>query len=287
MIHTITTVIKEALSEGWLSTAQVDLHNLDDRERLQLQEWAKASLIQYIITRNQALQLDPIVTFLRILARLRKKGDPEFAAIVNTINEIKAQAKTRCLTAMVLYMFIKPYIRLDQASEFMDLVENFIQNLIVNNLFNKKIGPPSTLICDTKLHEENFMWPDHRTLVMSINEFMKEDMEHPKKARVKWVSDNHWAQISISQKLDLQSTNVWSEFLGFHHIMTVQIHADMRSPYNLTFDWKKIQTWAEKELQQRLQYATELVNYHDFLYPTKMEWLNLHTPILNQSVILG
>ena len=276
-----------------MTKAQVDLHLLDDRERLQLENWSKSLLIEHITVHNQSIQLDPVITHLRILARLKKKGDPEFAALVNTIGEIKGLAKTLQLSSRLLYMLIKPYIKLDNAPAQMKLVEEFIQNLIVNNLFNKLVGPPCTLMCHEKLHEEQHMWPDHLTLVKNINETMKEDSDHPmeveypQKAKVRWVAENFWSTISVTVKLDLISTNVWGEFLGFNHLMSQQIHQDMQSPYFITYNWKKIQEWAEKEMKGRLKTAKDMVNYHDFFYPTKLDWLNFHTPIFNQSVMLA
>ena len=286
-IQYLLILFQEELSVGWLTQAQVDLHHLDDRERMQLQNWAKSLLIETITMHNQSIQLDPVVAYMRILARLKKKGDPEFAAIVNTINELKALAKMSQLTSRLLYMLVKPYIKLEEAPQLMKLVEEFIQNLIVNNLFNTLVGPPATLICHEKLHEEQIMWPDYLTLCFNQNAFMDDDLEHPTKTRIKWIAENHLATITLSAKLDAKSTNLWQEFVGFNHIMSKQIYADMKSPHTTTFDWKKIQDWGEKELKNRLIAAKEIMNSFTFYYPVDLEWLTMHTPRWNQSIMLA
>ena len=143
-------------------------------------------MIQIITTRNQSLQIDPFIIHLRLLARLTKNGDPNFSAIVNTINEIKGLAKEQSLPARMLYMLVKPHIQCPELPKLMTLMEEFIQMLIVNNLFNKLIGPPATLLCLNKLASERIVWPDHLTLAYSIRKNMEADIEHPIKARIHW-----------------------------------------------------------------------------------------------------
>lgn len=175
-------MLQDPLSEGWLSLAKVDLHRLDDRERIQLQEWSKALLIENITTHNQSIQIDPVIIHLRLQARLKRKDDPGYEAILNTINEIKGQAKEGRLTSKLMYMLIKPYIQLIEQPDLMELVDAFVQMLIVNNLFNKKVGPPMTLLVDGRLHNENQCWPDYLTLVHNQNrgksKKMKSKTEH-------------------------------------------------------------------------------------------------------------
>ena len=266
-----------------MTDTKVDLHRLDDRERLQLLRWSKSLLIEYITTKNQSLQIDPVVVHLRIQARLQKQEDPEYDAIIATIGELKAQAKLGNLTSKLMYMMIKPYIQLPESPQLMVLVESFVQMLIVNNLFNKKVGPPATLLLAGRLHNENLCWPDYLTLVQSQNLAMANDHEHPQKAKIKWKAENHWATITMSLKLDVTSTNLWSEFVGFTHLMSMKLHDEILYAYNP----RKLERWAEQECRQLDIRAKEMVNYHSFFYPAPDQWLNVHTPILNQTVTMA
>ena len=120
------------------------------------------------------------------MARLTKNGDPAYSAIINTINELKGLIRVNELPAKMLYMLIKPYIQVPELPKTMTLMEEFVQMLIVNQLFNKKVGPPATLLCLTKLQPERMVWRDQLALAQDIQRHMENDPEVAQKTRIHW-----------------------------------------------------------------------------------------------------
>ena len=148
---------------GDLNSWQINLHRLEDRERNDLETVVKASLAEYLVTSNQFIQIDPVMVHLRILARLKKRNDPNFVLIVNTITQIKEKIDQLELEARLLVMLIQPFIIGD--SPLYNLINDFLQMLIINELLHYKIGPPTTLIDLDGLPEENRIWTTLDVLV--------------------------------------------------------------------------------------------------------------------------
>ena len=171
------------MSVGWLLNAQINLHDIDNRERIALVRWSKLSLIEYITINNQNLQIDPVVAYLRAMARLTIRGDPDYGAIEQVINELKIQIQKKNLTAKLLYMMIRPYIWLESHVELMNLITEFFQMLIVNDQFNNPIGPPAFLLWHGHLQNEKMVWASAHQLQLEINQFMKQSDVTPKKRR--------------------------------------------------------------------------------------------------------
>ena len=96
------------------------------------------------------------------------------------------------------------------------------------------------------------------------------------------VLENQWATVKQSVKMDAQSTNLWSEFVGFTDCMGNKLHQHVQ----YASGEKKIQEYAENECALLEKQAKVVVKYHSFYAPNK-DLLTLHTPILNQSILMA
>ena len=112
---------------------------------------------------------------------------------------------------------------------------------------------------------------------------MEEDIDHPLTAKINWKTENYWATIGMKLVLDVKSTNLWAEFVGFTHLLSMEMHNCMLYAYNE----KKLQEWAERECRNLDEKAKKWVNYHHFFYPPETKWLNIHTRVQNQTILLA
>ena len=86
----------------------------------------------------------------------------------------------------------------------------------------------------------------------------------------------------MSLKLDIRSTNLWSEFVGYTDCMGRQLHQQV--PY--ASGPRKIEKWAESECNMLDNKAVNVVKYHSFIVPNR-KTLTFHTPLMNQSILMA
>ena len=145
---------------------KVNLHDLEDREREILLVYVQWSALEYVILTNQNMQLDPILTYLRLLARLQEFGCPNYGAIINTINTIKTSAKIRQLSAGTLYLLIQNIIMPIGYDTLTDHVKSFFNMLMENNILQYQVGPPFSL--EAELDDEKRVWNNFAELQQDI-----------------------------------------------------------------------------------------------------------------------
>ena len=97
-----------------------------------------------------------------------------------------------------------------------------------------------------------------------------------------YLLENQWATVKMSLKMDRQSANLWCEFVGFTDCLGNKLHQHI--PY--TAGAKKIEKYAESECEWLVARAKNVVKYHSFHSPNR-EPLTLHTPIMNQSILMA
>ena len=139
-----------------------------------------------MVLTNQNLQIDPITHNLRLLAKLSLPGDPVYVAIRTVIDELHRQIQAQTLTAKLMFMMVKPFLNIEREPEFMKLLEEFFQMLIVNNLFNMKIGPPFSLVGKNGLKDEQAVWNTPNELQRATKNFMTTALPAKPKAKVHW-----------------------------------------------------------------------------------------------------
>ena len=111
-----------------------------------------------MVMTNQSIQLDPFLAFFRLVARLQQYGCPNYDDCIHTINEIKKKAKTRQLSAALLYMLVRPFLFPIKNTNLENHIKKFFNMLIENKLLEYHIGPPYTT--DTNLlPDEKKVWP--------------------------------------------------------------------------------------------------------------------------------
>ena len=203
------------MSTGWVNNIKVNLHHLDDRERLQLITWVKHVTLQYMVLTNQNLQIDPITHNLRLLAKLSLPGDPVYIAIRTVIDELHAQIQAQTLTAKLMFMLVKPFLVIEQEPKLMTLLEEFFQMLIVNNLFNTKIGPPFSLVGTNGLKNENVVWNTAIELQRATRNFMTTTIPAKKKAKVHWKAgkNSNAIQVIILSIIHFRKSMVHSQYV--------------------------------------------------------------------------
>ena len=86
----------------------------------------------------------------------------------------------------------------------------------------------------------------------------------------------------MSVKMDCQSTNLWSEFVGFTDVLGNKLHQHVQYASGP----KKIEKYAESECEWLVARAKNIVKYHSFHSPNR-DPLTFHTPIMNQSILMA
>ena len=149
---------------------KVNLHELEDQEREILLAYVQWSALEYVILTNQNIQLDPILTYLRLLARLQQWGSPNFGEIINTINTLKTSAKIRQLPAATLYLLIRNTVMPNGHDQLTGHIKSFFNMLMENNILNYQIGPPFSL--ESGLEDEKKVWNNQADLQQDIHTHM-------------------------------------------------------------------------------------------------------------------
>lgn len=134
------------------------------------------SIVEYLILTNQNIQLDPILTYLRLLARLQQWGSPNFSTIINVINNIKLNAKRRQLSADLLYLLIQDTIFPDGHDALVGLIRSFFNMLIENGVLQYQIGPPFSL--EQGPEDEKPVWRNEEDLQQDIHVHMTVADQH-------------------------------------------------------------------------------------------------------------
>ena len=154
-IH-VLTVVQTTPSLGDLMNLKVNFHKLEERDQIQFTNWTKTSLMEYMVLANQNIQIDPVVTHLRLLAKLAPQGTGTYEEILNLINQIKKKVADIELTASTLFQMLK-WILIGE-TPLHQLVNKFFQMLLTNQTLEYKIGPPTMAIEQDRLQGESLIW---------------------------------------------------------------------------------------------------------------------------------
>ena len=87
----------------------------------------------------------------------------------------------------------------------------------------------------------------------------------------------------MSLKLEISSTNLWMEYVGFYSIVAHDMLQTMIAPTSAIV----IENWLQTRFQYLDNRAKNEVNYHSFFNKPPIKWLTYFTPLLNQSVLMA